>query len=229
MSSTVTALILSCESVQTHSHLPITFIEAFQGIPVPHRSGTTWASLRSGVGHTGTPLWTRQFTLSHTCAHRGALILSCGPESSRALLSGHVSSRTVPRQAHTAHMTSCQRPVTHMIAARAQWSTCSSPQAGRAMRHHRRHTPVGRNRMRARCSLPPPPPASGAALPGVMEGGAAEAAEKAAAEPPSEPRAGRAEACLQTGAREVRIDLASTDASGAPRRPRELRAQRRNA
>ena len=62
-----------------------------------------------------------------------------------------------------------------------------------------------------------PPPASGAALPGVMEGGAAEAAEKAAAEPPSEPRAGRAEACLQTGAREVRIDLASTDASGAPR------------
>ena len=104
-----------------------------------------------------------------------------------------------------------------MVAARAQWSTCSSPQAGRAMRHHRRHTPVGRNRMRARCSLPTPPPASGAALPGVMEGGAAEAAEKAAAEPPSEPRAGRAEACLQTGAREVRIDLASTDASGAPR------------
>jgi hypothetical protein len=98
-----------------------------------------------------------------------------------------------------------------MVAARAQWSTCSSPQAGRAMRHHRRHTPVGRNRMRARCSLPTPPPASGAALPGVMEGGAAEAAEKAAAEPPSEPRAGRAEACLQTGAREVRIDLASID------------------
>ena len=112
-------MILSCESVQTHSHLPITFIEAVQGIPVPHRGATPGPSLRSGVGHTGTPLWTRQFTLSHTCAHLGALILSCGPESSRALLSGHVSSRTVPRQAHTAHMTSCQRPVTHMVAV---WS-----------------------------------------------------------------------------------------------------------
>eukprot|EP00966_Prymnesium_polylepis_P315714 7294763-Prymnesium_polylepis.1 len=53
---TVLALIVPCESVQTHSHLPITFIEAFQGIPVPHRAGTPGASLRSGVGHTGTPM-----------------------------------------------------------------------------------------------------------------------------------------------------------------------------
>ena len=141
-----------------------------------------------------------------TCK-RKASILSCGPESSGALLSGRVSSRTVPRQAHTAHMTSCQRPVTHMVAARAQWSTCSSPQAGRAMRRHRRHTPVDRNRMRARCSLPTPPPASGAALPAVTEGGAAEAADKAAAEPPSELRAGRAEA------------LSTDGRAGGPHRP----------
>ena len=60
-------MILSCESVQTHPHLPITFIEAFQGIPVPHRSGTPGASLRSGVGHTGTPLWID--TSIHTFAH----------------------------------------------------------------------------------------------------------------------------------------------------------------
>ena len=40
----------------------------------------------------------------------------------------------------------------------------------------------------------------------LTEGGAAVAAEEAALEPPSEPRAGRAEACPETGAREVRID-----------------------
>ena len=117
-------------------------------------------------------------------------------------------------------MTSCQRPITHMVAARAQWSTCSSPQAGRAMRHHRRHTPVDRNRMRARCSLPTPPPASGPALPAVTEGGAAEAAEKAAAEPPSEQQAGRAEACLQTGAREAGIDRRVSSASPTSRAAR---------
>jgi hypothetical protein len=204
---TVRALILSCERVQTHSRVPINDSEGFQGTPVPHRGGTGGASLTTGVGHARPTQQIRQITLLRKCGHAKASILSCGPESSGALLSGRVSSRTVPRQAHTAHMTSCQRPVTHMVAARAQWSTCSSPQAGRAMRRHRRHTPVDRNRMRARCSLPTPPPASGAALPAVTEGGAAEAADKAAAEPPSELRAGRAEA------------LSTDGRAGGPHRP----------
>ena len=39
-----------------------------------------------------------------------------------------------------------------------------------------------------------------------MEGGTAKAAAEAAAEPPTEPRAGRAEACPQTSAREALID-----------------------
>ena len=44
------------------------------------------------------------------------------------------------------------------------------------------------------------------ALPAATEGGAAEAAAEAAAKPPTEPRAGRAEACPQTSAREALID-----------------------
>eukprot|EP00966_Prymnesium_polylepis_P027688 640173-Prymnesium_polylepis.3 len=60
--------------------------------------------------------------------------------------------------------------------------------------------------MGVHCSPQKPPDASWAAPPVAMEGGAAEAVAKAAAEPPSELRACQAEACPRTGAREASID-----------------------
>eukprot|EP00966_Prymnesium_polylepis_P056581 1309179-Prymnesium_polylepis.1 len=86
------------------------------------------------------------------------------------------------------------------------------------MRHHRQHTPVDHDRMRARCSLPTPPHASWAALPAATEGGAAEAAAEAAAEPPDELQA---RAATRPAHSRARSRVVSTDAFRAPRRPRE--------
>ena len=79
-------------------------------------------------------------------------------------------------------------------------STCFSPQAGPAMRHHRRHTPVDRDRMRAPPSQLSASGVSCAAFPALTDGARPAVLADAAAKLLSEARAsertaGRARVC----------------------------------
>ena len=134
------ALILSCERVQTHSRVPINDLEGFQGTPVPHRGGTGGASLTTGVGHARPTQQIRQITLLRKCGHAKASILSGGPESSGALLSGRASSRTIPRRSHTTLLTSIQCPTTQMVppARHASHILRSRARPGHALHPERR-------------------------------------------------------------------------------------------
>ena len=125
-------------------------------------------------------------------------------ETPRALLSGHASSRTTPRGLHTTcgTYTASQRP--HGRTTRRKEHLLLSKGRRRA-RHKRAATGADRNRMGACCSQSTTARASWAVVPAATEGGATEAASKATAEPPTELRASRVEACPQTGACEGRL------------------------
>ena len=111
----------------------------------------------------------------------------CGVEFARAKRSCERADNPQTAKHAPQDLTSTSRPSQARSARRN--STYYSPTAGPAIRRHRRHTPVERDRKGMRTSLLLAPGESWTAPSAATEGRAAVAVADAATETPSEPRA----------------------------------------